>query len=662
MAIYCIPDLSSVPGPTGQFDWWSAVADPTQIRFYPDNPNWLGAFSLSEGGGANRDMQFRALKGTIDDTPYLFLSWVIRISALNTAIDRANFVLGDGTNYVAIQVKLNTNSAQVAGTQNSGAYTYRIHSCTLTGDTISINNPAIAIDGAAIENAGRIWVDVTSPGRGLNTRWAFQVAIPLGVAWAPSALAIPVSGAFKLWYEVIASLPNSATVKYHVPPPLPPLVPVETSNVLQIVPSGLQLGHLLDLSTGNVGCTAGVELTWGNVGVRNVDPANDPPRSSTTSIRLDLGQVYPPNKADPVNGGTPYNESHTPNVNLSENQNQFFATPTFPAGFDVSKREKIRATFSLANWGSQIGQGSSWTPVPGGSNVQFLNQNNEVRFVWPTSGTDVAPTSFTTQLVRNINKYLNHVHNSTLSAVPIARHPHQCVLVELFSDDSSVVITRSSIYQNMNVTSASIAREPARISIEGLTPIGAEPRDVYLYLQTFNMPKEVKDSDPEPSLRSMDLRQSMTAIRGTQIHNGEGEGSQSWEVEDIAAFYPTYIVHVYHDTGNKMTLEDGRQVPILRPQTAFGHFVSHEGNLVGWETRLYGAEKIADNFYRLRVPNHGARYVETAIQARESANETPLPSDDVTGCYRLIAWLETKGLLGRLLAIVVRILCQLLRQ
>jgi hypothetical protein len=214
----------------------------------------------------------------------------------------------------------------------------------------------------------------------------------------------------------------------------------------------------------------------------------------------------------------------------------------------------------------------------------------------------------------------------------------------------------------MNVTSASIAREPARISIEGLTPIGAAPRDVYLYLQTFNMPKEVKDSDPEPSLRSMDLRQGMTAIRGTQIHNGEGEGSHSWEVEDIAAFYPTYIVHVYHDTGNKMTLEDGRQVPILRPQTAFGHFVSHEGNLVGWETRLYGAEKISDNFYRLRVPNNGARYVETAIQARESANEAPLPSDEATGCYRLIAWLETKGFLGRLLAIFVRILCQLLGQ
>jgi hypothetical protein len=116
-----------------------------------------------------------------------------------------------------------------------------------------------------------------------------------------------------------------------------------------------------------------------------------------------------------------------------------------------------------------------------------------------------------------------------------------------------------------------------------------------------------------------------------------------------------------------MRLEDGRHVPILRPQTAFGYFVLHEGSLYGWETRLYGAEKISENFYRLRVRNNGAAYVEPAIQARESAADVPLPPDGVPGkktgrCRRLIAWLESKGPIGWFIALFVRLICWLFGQ
>ena len=48
MPTYCVPMLSSLPGsPASDFDWWSAAPDPTLMRYYPDNPNWLGAFALS---------------------------------------------------------------------------------------------------------------------------------------------------------------------------------------------------------------------------------------------------------------------------------------------------------------------------------------------------------------------------------------------------------------------------------------------------------------------------------------------------------------------------------------------------------------------------------------------------------------------------------------
>ncbi len=571
---------------------------------------------------------------------------MIRVSALSTN-DRANVLLSDGTNYVAIQIKVASNASQVAGTQNGGFYSYRIHNCSVNGNAISpASGPDLSVDGADIETTGRMWVDVTSPGRGLQTVWAFQVAIPLGVAWAPSALTLPVSGAFKLWYEVWTSVPH-ATVPYQSPPPPLPLLPVQTSGALQIIPMGLEVGHLLDMGTGGA-CTDAVTISYSGVGVRNV-PNNPPfpPRSDQYTIKLDLGQTYPPNMANPTENPAHisqlYNESQTPTV-AALYQNQFFAQPNVTGLADPTV---VRVRFSLANWGSQLSDptANSWRPVPGGEDVQYQTAVSEARFVWPQ-----VADSYTTTLVRNINTYLNHVWNHSLPSAPNAQNPHQCMLAELSSTDPSVVFTRSSIYVNMNVASASVLREPALISIEGLKPISAGPRDVYLYLQTFNMPKVAKGEDPTVVQRNFDARMNLTATH---------EEKQGYEVEDIAAFFPTYIVHAYHDAGEMYQLEDGRRVPILRPQTAFGYFVQHQGPLYGWETRIYGAEKLAENFYRLRVANHGAQYVEPAIQARESAAEPPLPDDGLTGCKALVAGLETKGLVGKFLACLLRPLCNL---
>src|SRR5262245_8237668 len=119
MPTYCIPVLSGVPGfPASEFDWWTpAVVDPNSLRFSPDNPNWLGAFSLSEGTGANRDLVFRALQGPVAAQTHLFLSWVSRVSALSTAIDHVNIVFLDAVTCLALQIKVNTTASTVAGTQ-----------------------------------------------------------------------------------------------------------------------------------------------------------------------------------------------------------------------------------------------------------------------------------------------------------------------------------------------------------------------------------------------------------------------------------------------------------------------------------------------------------------------------------------------------------------
>ncbi|HEY6232101.1 MAG TPA: hypothetical protein VIW64_12640, partial [Pyrinomonadaceae bacterium] len=569
---------------------------------------------------AVRDYQFRALRGVVGVQDYLFLSWVVRVSTLNAMImDRVNCVLGAGGNYLAFQINLATGSGPiVAGTENApdSAFTYRMHSCDVSGANLVAHTPDLA--GTVIENTGRMWVAIgqnDSPGRHIPTLWAFQIAIPLGSVWTGTSLTLPASGDFKLWYEVWTSMGGGATVSYRVPN----AGTATDSSGADIIPAaGPPLAQLLDMSTNfGGGCTTAVTLEYMNAGTRNVNNATDPPRTDIDTIRLDLGQPYPPLQM------SPYDESYTPNVASTQFQNQFFAQPTFPGGYTDAQKTSVRADFSLANWGSQYQDptANSWSRIPGGTGVQYqVGGINEMRFIWPQPVMGSAD-AYTTTLVRNINKFLNALRTGTPPAAP-AQNAHQCMLIELSSSDSSVVMTTSSIYRNMNIARASEFRRFAEISVAGIPPISPQKRDVYLYLLTSNMPPVVKrdgGNGDSPNLKSMET----TFSRAGAV----GKGNMPSEVEDIANIYPTYSVHAYHDTGKKMTLSDGRKIAILEPQTAFGYFVTHEGDLYGWETRLYGAEKLAENLYIVRVPNNRSVYVETAIQARATASEPPLPDD-----------------------------------
>jgi hypothetical protein len=629
MPTFCVPNLSSLPGsPASDFDWWSAAPDPNLLRYYPDNPNWLGAFALSEGNGANRDKLFRVLKGNLGGTNYLLLEWVVRTSMLDTGIDRVNVLLGTGGNYVAFTAKINTASSTVAGTQNANIFTYRINSCSVAGNVISVVNPATQ-DGADIESTGRMWVDVVSPTRLIQTRWGFQLAIPLGANWgAPGiALNLPASGAFKMWFEIWSSVGGMG-----VPQQWPTTAP-QTNSVLQTIPVGITEAQLMDMSTAGAGCTDGVKLTgWTNTGSR--EAPGGAVRSDTNTVQLDLGKPYPPNNK-------PYNESINPDRTNVEHQNQFFAKPTFPADLlgganpaeiaaRLAQRQSVRATFSLANWGSQYSDptSASWRPIPGGTDVQYIDANGEAHFVWPGPAEPNGNGSFLATLVRNINKFLN---NDPGNKPPGAQNPHQCMLTEISAVDPSVVITTSSTYTNMNIAGASTFRRAAEISVVGAPPISAQPRDVYLFVQKFNMPPVVPRGDgnggdggdrPPPDINSL---ANPKPIVGAATFAAAPR--QTPDVEEIVGFVPSYTVHCYIDTGKKLELANKSKVAILQPQTAFGYFVQHDGDLHGWETRLYGAEKLAEDFYVVRVPNNGSVMVDTAIQARETPSEAPLPPD-----------------------------------
>jgi hypothetical protein len=111
-----------------------------------------------------------------------------------------------------------------------------------------------------------------------------------------------------------------------------------------------------------------------------------------------------------------------------------------------------------------------------------------------------------------------------------------------------------------------------------------------------------------------------------------GAGLQDNELDQL---FPTFRVHAYYDTGERVTGSDGQRHPVLRPQSSFGIYAYHEGGLDGWQTSLQGAQRIDDNLYLLPVPNHGTAKITVRIQG-VSPGEQRIPEDPIrrtpTGC------------------------------
>jgi hypothetical protein len=114
---------------------------------------------------------------------------------------------------------------------------------------------------------------------------------------------------------------------------------------------------------------------------------------------------------------------------------------------------------------------------------------------------------------------------------------------------------------------------------------------------------------------------------GGIISGPVGPPPPPWEEETR----PTYLVHVWHATGETVTDVDGVTRKVLEAQTSFGFYVEHQGPLFGWDHRLTGQGliEIAPNFYKVAIPNDGSVTVATEI----SSLETP------TDLRSILAWL-----------------------
>jgi hypothetical protein len=599
MQTTCIPygdGGAYAPGPP---TWWLASGTGfARFNTWVDDPRWLGSTSITYGQGATKELQFRALYNPqTGANRYVYLSWWFK-AALDTstnpnAINNRLYVglrSASGTGGLLMKIEMQGGTAQVTSSASRRSVAlFPVNADGSFGAQIA-PSPTWSDDV-------RVWVDDTtdqstqippSPNNPEANNWAIHVRVPIDV---PLGTGVTLGSSFNLWYELLQGTPKNPTTPGSPGAPGNPVISytwprstsmqsfgVESNGFVERVPATLHWPPFKLNEPGNTCQSFGIDIEWPDIKVTN--PAA--PAGSTNQINIGVANTF---SATPTNS---YNSMPPRSVNT----------------------EDLHARFRIANWGIQPTMPDqpdpstgAWTTVGGLGNVQQLGGSIAQGSKWNLTGN----------------------WNPTALDFPATRSRHQCVMVELFGTNLDFI--HSSAFINTRIAPASIFEDEAEVSTVGLAQALAPNRDVYLSVQTYNMPTQMDpgtgtrpglDTEklPEKQFNAKTIEQYETPdqiVERTRLRSRE---------EIVLASEPTYVTRGYFDTGRRITL-DGLERQVLQPMVSFGYRMDHQGPLYGWDHRLDGpqnvVEKIGPNFYRVSVPNNSVVKIKTKIMAKESA-------------------------------------------
>jgi opacity protein-like surface antigen len=564
-ATTCVPRAIGVPGQSAPPNWWNVGASPNAPDRFSnrlDDPRWRGAANYTRGSGTAEQVAFRVLHSNAGAATGLYLSWNVKVvPSLAANADNRLFVgfsPGGGLDDVIISIQLN-NAAPGLATSQYGA-TISTKPAASPGDAYTGGNTPAWLTGRT-----RIWVQ-NNP----NNSWAVEMMIPFSNQGLAAGLNL--STTFRMWHELrVMPAMGNAYIVYKFP-----------QAAADIGVNGM----------GNDEYPA--TNTWEEVRLTNGTADAPDPQCPTDGVSLKGGKI-----------GTTNNP--TSQMNLVS-QNTFNAKPFNNTGQPIPAGQ-LEATFYIANWGSQVGLDDSGDPA--GLWVKLRNGDKV-----PSAAVinNAAEGNISFPLTFNAAEKLPFQNGS--------KTMHQCMLVQLTSTTNLKFLNDSAV-RNMDFVNASTFARDAEISVVGLPALGGSPaRDVYLYVETANMPARVGQDDRDPAGGGL----TATGRAASTTPGNRPGGDITGELDPTM---PTYRVHAYHDTGRRVT-RNGTAFTILSPQNSFGYYVTHNGALEGWKHSLTGAEQLSPNFYRVAVPHNGAVKVKTTIEAVEPG-DNPNPGGGGTG-------------------------------
>jgi hypothetical protein len=598
----CIPRAQGVPGLPTAPNWFDSAAGAPPLRTEIDDPRWAGAYNRGFGDGTGLEAEFRGLYMQQDwrGKKSLFLSWnVLFDGALNNGLDRLYVGFNNGNTGTA-----DTLIFKVVAYNNSG-----VPITAGAPGSVQLLNLNAAGEGVPIIGGSPAWLSDTKAWlTPTPIGWAIHMYIPYDPAavglYSDSGIKLP--DPFHFFYQIFVLTPTRVgggtatggfvTHKW-------PLLSADVFSGLNgdIYPHPPATAwDLFHPSTGPTDpmCPATGGVTVDSSGLGNMIDGGAP------NIVIGFRKATPPPR--PVN---------TLFANIDNKTVDAMGNPaTIPVG-------GITARFRIADWGSVImDPAAPWQDVRGGGAV-----TNAVTI---PPGKPVVTAGNPPPL--NFNWTLNDAEMDPYIA---GKPSDQCILVEL--SGGGITFFRDSARQNHFIRPASEIVEPAQISIEGLAPIpgGGPNRDVYVAIETRNMPQPspggersvVWDEGKVALLRRKDIN---TQVLDTLVNKGLLAALASgMRLDQVADLAPVYRVHVYHDTGQRLTV-DGISYPILAAQSSFGMFPDHTGAITGWRHSLEfpaGAlqEEITPSFFRIHVPNNGKIQTTVRITAVEPGSRFP---------------------------------------
>ncbi len=623
---YCFPDAAGVPGLSGM---------PTSAS----DPRWNGAFAYSQ---ADNKVEFRALTVTETSSKALALMWRINGDFGNTPpnqdIITVQFLDKDSGAPTGNLIRI----MRLTGAPASGcplgcgllaAKVYRFNGSAANGD----------------------WTDSGMPSRG------FGADSPTMTPWLLNDARVAVdcsAGTYGAW-TVILRVPISATATQDNP-----------DSGLNL-PDTFKFSYEVNLEHQDaMGATyATIPLLWPET-ISPIDWTGAPPTfpAPPTLASVKRGGGCSPNGISIVASQiSVQNTTHGDATTISRTEtNVFHARPTNNLAAALPKTD-LMARFRIANFGSS----DNWADVPAGAAVAGANVDCSAAKEPTLAGTVAPGAQFDLQCSWKLTDEQKCWYGGRAAGdagcgsytAATDRNPHQCIFVELrpapgalppAGASSGFFFSKQSAYRNMDFVAASelvretkleLGKAPAAAPTLATRAILPRAQDVYVYIETHGMPAKVVAQPKAIVARPLALAQLRdTALVKKLDALGVPAGKIGREVatvlkeqarlgrvshHEIAAIMPTYVAHVWRDTGRTKLAANGKRAKVLAPQASFGYYVSHDGALAGWQYGVSGTgvTKVGPNLYRMRVQPRGGLAIKSWVRACEDERclRSPLP-------------------------------------
>jgi hypothetical protein len=638
----CIPAFLGVPGLPGPPNFLTTVpnnrGNPGQDATPHDgeilDPRWEGATRFAFGTGTTPIAYFRGLRDPANGLIYMI--WHQR---LDTNLDPGDLlylgfsVPGQFAQTVIIEPVPSSAAATAQPVKITSTYNFDTGTNKWT--------TAGAVRAKWFDQDTVSWVvPSASSGNVSQGEWAVAMRIPLqtaDVTMFPDRLPVGEGGTFQMFFYLLNKL-TAAGIQNDSWLPQELTTPTLFPGNLFTPPNPTTPTNWASVQVGGT-CNDGISIDVGNVWVEHLfDPvtglaitASPPPPSGVIDLGLLANGVIADAPALPSQASF----QTVASADVSKQTNNLFVaniTNNTSSSIPADGSMDISATFRLANWGSNSADDPTWRTVASSDTVEdatglarnCLNAGpiapgtqGPIKGLW-RNGDFTGPNPF----------YLAFPPSPTAS-----KGEHQCMLVEI--DATGVLITQDSVVRNMDFATASLLERTAEISVRSLPPdpFGTGSRTIYLAVKRSNLPPSTAEASDRARQMASLLWQTQGNLAALRAGSGAGSGSGSGSGSGVGAgmvldtafefleqFVPTINVFVFHETGFIYSFNSAPS-PVLESQPAFGLFLDHQGALLGWDYQIVGAELIAPDFWRLRVPNGGFKDVILRVLAKENPGD-----------------------------------------